>query len=549
MSKLMKKSFLVFLSLIFIYSRVVFSDIVQSSKYQFYFDAPSNWQIVEKGYDGKSFRLSDSSGRASISVDATFQEDFLTIQQLKKPIVSSYLDDWMIKFDRKGTEDEKRKANVKDSALIVFSRYETDSNGLRTEIIDGHYFFVTGNYGYVIRVRTPTSQWGGVQVVLKQIISTFGHGQYVGVDATSVVKPVFYEYGWEGPSGRPNRSNYVDTLTPTATIYQSFWSKEVLSKSLDSTFAPVVDSRGIYIYDGTSVIGYDAIDGHVLFNFPVSSLLDFSLVLSNGILYFAKSSESGAVIYGVSVDSGLVLFSTATSHNVTSITVDSGKLFITGESSFSQYDALTGILLKSRSFLLESRLLPVFSDGFVCLLTTKGLVCLDSETLEKRWSVDGVSVTKMAAKDHRLFLVLESDEVQCLSLKSGTKIWEFSDETFVHLQPDIVLLNSKLVLLSQQKNMGVVFSLSQEFGKLIWKSTIHDSVLSRTGWGVGLNDSVLVLTKEGLYSYSEVSGGVSPVLFLKRSTEKQSILSFLPYKNVIYTFISKKGLFFLDMNK
>lgn len=416
---------IIFLVLLCSFCTVCVADIVESKAYQFYFDAPSSWSTIKRNADGREYQFNSPSGLSSISIEAFVNLDGMSLARLKQPISTSYTDDWMIKFDRKGTDDEKRNAHVKDSALTVYSRYETNDLGQRTEIIVGYYFFVTGNYGYVLKLRAPTSEWLRVQDSLKQVVSTFGHGMYHGLESSLGSLPEAYRYGWEGFSGRPSQTFFSDMVVSTATVYQSFWSVPQAFKRFSKSFSPVMDDLGFYVFDGQAVKGFFSDDGKLMFEFAYKGSLACPLVVSNHVLYITKITKNGTSLTAFSVDTQTALFSLDLPNKVSSVTVSSGYLYVLHPEGLILYDAVSGALLKQRSMTLSSALSPVLLDGFLCIATPGNLVCLDAQSLEKRWEITDVSkMVMLAADDGQLFVQYDTSRLKAFQIKSGEQNWQ-----------------------------------------------------------------------------------------------------------------------------
>ena len=546
--------FLGFSSLFFTF---LTADTVQSESYHFYFDAPVSWNVVE-GTDKRTFLLSDPNGESTVSVEAFFHDDYQALSILKQARVSAYYDGWMIKFERLGNASEKKAANVKDMAIVAYSHYEPGSTGTMQEVIVGEYYFVTGNYSYVISAKTTTAAWKSVQGPLKRIVTSFSSGHYVPPIIDEPLESYSYTYGWECQGGRPDNSSYSESQLDPATILQAFWSKEVLKNQVFSSLNyPVVYGERVFIYDGSALHAYQANDGNEEWNTPLKGRLSCPLVVSNGVVYFSREeTPTMHVVTAVSGESGLVLYSLSFAQPIIALRVAYGVLTVSNSFGLTLFDAVTGHMIQKKALAIKDESYPVVSTQSVLVYTPSGLTCLNRKSLEKMWvySREGHYPFPPLVSKTKVIFIYQSNDLMCtvtaLAPLTGERAWQAEFPAIKQILSVPCLVQSRYFFVGLDADGNrFLYALSCASGELLWKVPVKAKSDLHYYGVLGFSDYVLCNGGDGLVSYSALTGESQPLRFLSKSKSKEPLSFFCTDGSSLYKCIDKGGKLFIECNR
>jgi len=552
----MKLRSLLLVLLLAAFSASLSADIVESKPYGFYFDAPATWNVMVDASQ-RSVVLRDSTGLATLTVEAFFHDDYQSLQSLKRARVAAYYDGWMIKYERAGTAQERRAAVVKEQALSVYTHYEADSAGRMREVIVGEYYFVTGNYSYVISVRTPTSAWPTVQGAVKKVVSSFSTGQYVYVPSVTDIANDNYHYGWECQGGRPDNTSFADSVFESGTVLQAFWSKELAKGTIISKYnSPVIYEGRVFIFDGSILHAYRVEDGEEDWAYALPGGLVASLVVSNGVVYVAQVGSPLHVVTAVSSESGMVLFTIPYALPVSALRVYSGILYVADSVGLSAYDAVTGLVLQKRVLSIQPKTYPVISTQSVFVATPTGLSCYTSRGLEKKWTFTMLGALSSSPLALRHVVVFPHQSAQQrwqlsgINPSTGAVMWEFVPEAGERLLPALCSDGSVICFVGiPQEGVPVLYGISSETGTKLWQISLKAHTDLDMLNVAAIQDMILCNTSDGLVAFSSKDGKSVPFHYLSKTGDKDLIRLFTIDNSSVFKLLERKQRFILECDR
>ncbi len=419
---------------------------------------PSDWQALS-GRDPVRVSLLHNDLVSSINVYVYTFGTPVTANALYQRVMSSVYDGWINLMQRKGSLAENQQANVDDSHVAVFSKNLLGDNLQVKKVIIGEYYYIKGNTGYVISIRTDDGHWATLKNSAKKVIDSFWVGK--GAPPIAVAKKIDDATGWQ-MIGLNSANSYYCSLSVLQSAAQT-------TLNVEATSPPVTSKNSIFFANNNTLYSESLIANRRNWEFTLQGSVHRGLVFQDDILNFVQEGEP-CQLFGVFAENGNVLYKVSLeSASHSDLIYSNESLYIVDGSKLRSFASDTGSEQWAVDLQLDFNLYPVVSGNHVLVVSQEGsLLDCDSKSGTERWrrSFDVKPLFSPTIMGDRAIVTFK-DCILSVDLNTGDNQWKFPCAVIV--PPSA---GDQIIALTTSGNVQILAAIRPADGAPIWETPV-----------------------------------------------------------------------------
>ncbi len=412
---------------LFLFSGLIYAESFYSKQYNFNLKLPLDWEVSNSKYN-KSVTLTHADSIATINVTAYRFKRLVTANELQKIRMGKQYDGWIYLLERKGSLKEMEKSNVNDVYVGVYAKDVFDSNMNSQKLLVGEYYFVTGNYGYIVTVTTFQDHWMTIKPVFQSVLDSFWVGSGV---RKQLEKPKRITDAL--PMSHYNiQNNQLVIASPNIQHVleeKSFWMFD--GADSEGIYPVIIDDIFVFMLHNR-LIGISLRNLSVQWEFESASKIDSRLIAHNNLISFIRYGEQ-AELLSLDIVTGEIVNKVALKMPVSVPVIYQGRLFLMMNNTLVCLDSVSKRQYWKKRLSLDFEVLPIVSAGKLIVATDLGkIAALDIDTGKLHWTYQsGVLLQRGLVAFGNIIIwvqLLDSSEMvlNALNTNTGNLNWQSS---------------------------------------------------------------------------------------------------------------------------